>query len=99
MSFWESQQLAEQYGENLALIDSQANSNITYLQLHEKVQQAKVKIVDATPKPIKQLIVIEAAINVNTIIFYLAALQLKHTLWLVDATLDKERKDRERMRK
>jgi len=80
--FWQTQNLAQSFGDNIALISRGIkDKKLTYLQLHQEVQQAKLIIGD----DFKQLIMIKSSATIETIVFYLAALELKHTVWFVDA--------------
>ncbi len=92
MPFWDTQKLAEKFGDKTALINSDAinlSNEVSYRELHKLVKKAAEHIGLELPK---QLIVIEATNNIETIVYYLAVLQLNHALWLVDKNLDGQSK-------
>ena len=107
-TFWQTKQLAEKFGDNTALICSSNIDNtearvekVSYQQLHHLVQQTKIalkKIVvgqkSLVQKNNKQLIMLVAHQNINSIVYYLAALQLEFVVWWLDKDLAQEKKQK-----
>lgn len=94
--FWQTALLAELYPENIALLfnDGSSCQKISYQQLDDLVSKAKEKLVKAqlikaeATKPLKkQLLMLVARHSINSIVYYLAALQLKQVVWWVDKEL------------
>ncbi|WP_206484768.1 AMP-binding protein [Thalassotalea sp. G2M2-11] len=81
--FWHTDILAEHYGSKTAIVEPKSNYTISYQELDDKVQQAKTLL---TAKD-KLLLVIVAEPNLSTLVFYLAALQARHTVWFVERTI------------
>ena len=94
-TFWNTEQLAEQYSNNIALIERVNNVDnvVTYLQLEHLVTSAKVvlyKHLQGEPEQ-KKLLMMVAHNSINSIVYYLAALQLKLVIWWVDKNSDEIR--------
>ena len=94
-AFWNTEQLAEQYGNNIALIErvNTVDNVVTYLQLEHLVTSAKVvlyKRLQGEPEQ-KKLLMMVAHNSINSIVYYLAALQLKLVIWWVDKNSDEIR--------
>ncbi|MFT5635021.1 MAG: long-chain acyl-CoA synthetase [Cognaticolwellia sp.] len=106
--FWNTHQLALQYNENTALIididkdintkfnNNETQKSVNYQQLEQLVNQAKIILNQAlknncTAK--KQIIMMVAYNTVNSIVYYLAALQLRQVIWWVDKDLSTEAKN------
>ncbi|MCK5818669.1 MAG: AMP-binding protein [Psychromonas sp.] len=100
-AFWQTNHLAAQEQENTALImidnilleNTPIEEKVSYSQLNHLVTQAKQKI--RTQLTIysskKQLLMIVAQYSINSIVYYLAALQLKQVVWWVDKDLSTEK--------
>ncbi len=101
-AFWHTSRLAKQFSDNIALIlpDIDNGSDvkkISYQQLHHLVQQAKSNLIAQLPsnklQPFnKQLVMLVAHHSINSIVFYLAALQLEWVVWWIDTELSQEKK-------
>jgi len=110
-TFWQTEQLAEKFGESPALICTSNKGNaeacveeVSYQQLHHLVQQAKVTLNEtlstnkldashlASTQYNKPLVMLVAHHSINSIIYYLAALQLELVVWWLDKTLSQEKK-------
>lgn len=92
--FW-FQQLFDNKAEQTALIEvvDGEEHRLSYAQLALRVEQAKQHInsVNKTNTKTKQLLMLLANNNINSIIYYLAALQLKHVVWWVDKDTTEQR--------
>jgi len=95
VTFWDSAKLALNYADNNALIEIEDDKTriVSYLQLDQLIAQAKINISNYHQEsPLKkQLIMIQANNNIETIVYYLAALQLSHVVWWVDKNSSTER--------
>jgi len=82
--FWLTSTLKQHYSNNVALVAYCQSENdfieLTYSQLATKVKLAKQLIDNSC----KQLIVIKSSITIETVVFYLAALELHYTVWFID---------------
>jgi acyl-coenzyme A synthetase/AMP-(fatty) acid ligase len=95
--FWDTAELAACYKGNIALIEQVAENKsfISYLELHQLVTTAKKEIcAHAFQGDSKLLIMLVANNSVASVTYYLAALQLGHTVWWVDKDGDSERLQR-----
>jgi long-chain acyl-CoA synthetase len=107
-TFWQTAKLVEKFGDNTALICSKHIDNaepcaehISYRQLHHLVQQAKATLNEVllsqeslVQKDNKQLIMLVAHQSINSIVYYLAALQLEFVVWWLDNELAQEKKQK-----
>ena len=92
--FWDTAQLAARYTDNVALIDSasEKTSNISYQELAQLVIAAKKEISSYQQQENSKLLIMLVASNsVNSVVYYLAALQLRHTIWWIDKSIDQDR--------
>lgn len=87
ISFYDSAVLASYHGNNTALIENENDKTraVSYLELDELVTQAKKHIARYHATPFKkQLIMMVAHNSIESVVYYLAALQLKHVVWWID---------------
>lgn len=99
--FWQTDNLAVQAQENTALImlnnmrlcDDPYEEKVTYSQLNLLVIQAKQQLSTqlAICSSKKQLLMLVAHYTINSIVYYLAALQLKQVVWWIDKDLSAEK--------
>ena len=93
--YWNTAQLAVNYGSNIALIEK-VNSHIrtiTYSQLEQLVIEAKrsIQVSCGTDFFEKKLVMIVATNTIESVVYYLAAMQLSHVVWWVDKNSTPER--------
>jgi long-chain acyl-CoA synthetase len=106
--FWQTKQLAEKFGNSTALICAHAIDNteacvehISYQQLHHLVQQAKISLLailvdqkSLEQQSNKQLVMLVAHQSINSIVYYLAALQLEFVVWWLDKNITADNKQK-----
>lgn len=100
--FWQSDHLAAQKQGNTALImldnlqfdNAAVERKVSYFELNELVTKAKQQIRKQLSMYLanKQLLMLVAHYSINSIVYYLAALQLKQVVWWVDKDLSTEQR-------
>lgn len=91
--YWDSAFLANEYGNNVALIEmvDETAHTISYTELHQLVLVAKEQLSNYLCSAKKQLIMLVAINDINSIVYYLAGLQLRHVIWWIDKDCSLER--------
>jgi long-subunit acyl-CoA synthetase (AMP-forming) len=87
LTFWNTSRLAKCYGKNIALIENEVENvrTVSYQELDHLVIEAKQKLSRYHCELNNKLLIMLVANNsIDSVVYYLAALQLDHSVWWVE---------------
>ena len=94
LTFWNTSRLAKCYGKNIALIENEVENvrTVSYQELEHLVIEAKQKLSSYHSELNNKLLIMLVANNsIESVVYYLAALQLGQSIWWVEKDSEKER--------